>query len=156
MNHAFPVHVTPEGLEKLKRNLDFLKNVRRVEMAENLHEASSGGDTVDNTEYQAALYEQLLLEAQISYLQSTITNAMLIEPAPGSEHVIVGVSVVVQDPDNQLATYRIVGPIEADPSQGRISFECPLGKALLNRKSGDLVKVVTPDGETSYRIVSVA
>ncbi len=156
MNHAFPVHVTPEGLEKLKRDLDYLKNVRRVEMAENLHEASSGGDTIDNTEYQAALYEQLLLEAQISYLQNTITNAMLIQPASGGELVVVGVSVVVQDSYDQLATYRIVGPIEADPSQGRISFECPLGKALLNRKSGDLVTIMTPDGESSYRIVSIA
>ena len=80
---------------------------------------------------------------------------MLIQPAAGNEHVVVGVSVVVQDPDDRLATYRIVGPIEADPSQGRISFECPLGKALLNRKSGDLVTIMTPDGESSYRIVSI-
>lgn len=150
-----PVLLTEDGLTKLEQDLEYLMSVRRVEIAEDLHEAFSGGDNLDNTEYQAVQYEQLLLESRISYLQQLIANAKLIEPGVDGDLVKIGDRVVLQDEMDQLETYLIVGPIEADPMNGRISYECPLGQALIDRRSGDLVHVNAPDGEAKYRIISV-
>ena len=113
-----PVHITAGGLEKLLLELDFLINVRRVEVAENLHDAQSGGDSIDNTEFQTIQYEQLLLEMRITELQGLIAAA--------------------------------------DPSEGRISVDCPLGQALLNKTMGEVVSVMTPDGAFHYSILSVS
>ena len=151
-----PVRITKEGLEKLQSELAFLKSVRRVEIAENLHESLSGGDNLDNTEYQIVLYEQLLLETRITYLEQVINNTYLIDTGSNGDIVGVGSQVVLQDEGEQLETYLIVGPVEADPTNGRISYECPMGRAILNRRSGDVIEVDTPDGYERYRIIGVS
>jgi len=150
------IHITADGLEKLQRDLDYLILVRRVELAEILNETASGGDNLDNTEYQAALYEQLMLESRIEYLQRTLAQATLIQPGNGSGLVNIGTRVDLLDENNQLESYMIVGPIDADPFNGRISYECPLGKALLNRQAGEWVYVNTPDGVAKYQIIAVS
>lgn len=156
MELAKPVRVTAQGLARLENELNYLLTVRRVEIAEVLHEAQDGGDTLDNTEYQSVRYEQLLLEMRISELQRLLSVVQLIEPVNGKGLARLGSTVVVEDDDGQPETYMIVGSTETDPGEGRISDECPLGQALLNHRAGDKIAVQTPDGAVYYRITAVS
>ncbi len=152
-----PTYLTPKGLENLEKEINYLCTVKRAEIAELLHETQSGGDNIDNTEYQAVYYEQVLLETRISTLRLLLANAQLIDSSTQSNGKIqLGSSVVVQDETQQVETYRIVGPLEANPGLGQISDECPLGRALLDHEAGEEVKVVAPDGVILYRIVDVS
>lgn len=152
---AKPVYVTPQGLAKLEDELNYLLTTKRVEIAEGLHDAQSGGDNLDNTEYQAILYEQLLLEMRISQLQQLVSAAQLIELGNGDGVARLGSTVVIQDGGGLIETYLLVGSAEADPDQGRISDECPLGSAILHRRAGETVEVQTPDGYVHYRLLAV-
>lgn len=156
MNHHDPVFVTAQGLEKLLSERDYLLTIKRVEIAENLHEAQSGGDSLDNTELQVIQYEQLLVELRISELQRLISAAHLIELGNGDGIALMGSTVTIQGDERDHETYTIVGSTEANPSQGRISGECPLGRALLRKRAGELVEVKTPEGLLKYRIVSIS
>jgi transcription elongation factor GreA len=151
-----PTYLTPKGLEKLEEEINYLCTVKRAESAELLHETQSGGDNIDNTEYQAVYYEQILLETRISSLRLLLANAQLIDTKLYNGKIQLGSSVVVQDETQQVETYRIVGPLEANPELGQISDECPLGRALLDHEAGEEVRVVAPDGVILYRIVDVS
>lgn len=151
-----PTYVTPRGLNKIQEELDFLCTVKRSEIADYLNETQSGGDHVDNTEYHYAYYAKVLLETRITELRRLLANARLIEKSKTVGVVQLGSTVVIQNDEQQLETYVIVGALEADPDEGLISDECPMGRALLNHKAGDRVTVDAPDGTSHYRILSVS
>jgi transcription elongation factor GreA len=145
---AKDVILTPEGLEKLKTELDTLSTDRRREVAERIKEAREFGDISENSEYDDAKNEQAMLEARIASVQEKIRMATVIEPDDLSTEVVtVGSVVHVKDEDTgKLVTYTIVGSAEAKPAENRLSNESPVGRALLGRKREDLVSVQVPKG----------
>ncbi|MDH7485587.1 MAG: transcription elongation factor GreA [Anaerolineae bacterium] len=149
------VYLTPEGWRKLREELDYLCTVRRAEVAQQIQEAKSDGDIMENVGYDEAKNEQAFLEGRILTLESMLRRAVLIEPG-SSEYVTLGSRVTVRERGgDDLETYLIVGSAEADPSQGRISNVSPMGRALLERAVGDEVVVSTPAGELYFEIVSI-
>lgn len=151
-----PVYITSDGLKRLESELVFLTTTKRVEIAEALHDALSGGDSIDNTEYQNVQYEQLLIEMRISDLQNLLADAQLISPGNGDGIARMGSTVIVEGEDNSQDTFMIVGSTEASPDDGRISDACPLGRALLERRVGETVEVQAPDGILRYKIVAIS
>ncbi|HOT90593.1 MAG TPA: transcription elongation factor GreA [Anaerolineae bacterium] len=152
------VYVTPEGLKKLKAELDELVNVRRIELARRLSAAIKQGDLSENADYITAKEEQGFLEGRIRELELAIRNAVVIaEPGANDGRITLGSQVtVVEEGYDDPETYHIVGPVEADPAKGKISHESPLGMALLGRMVGDKVTVRAPAGTIEFRIVSIA
>lgn len=146
-------HLTPERLEELKKELAELKTGKRAEVAERLKRAKELGDLSENAEYMEAREEQTQVETRIVELEEMIKNAVVIKHTNGGK-VQIGSTVEVER-DGQKMTFSIVGPNETDPAAGKISNESPLGKAFLDKKVGDLVKVKTPAGETAYKILSI-
>jgi transcription elongation factor GreA len=148
-------YLTREGLKKLERELDHLRTVRRVEVAERLHNAQDVGDLIDNVEYEDAKNEQAFVEGRIMTIETMLSNAVLIEDT-GPEGVVgLGDTVTVKEGSSKPEMYMLVGPAEANPKEGKISNESPLGKALLGRRVGDEVKVNAPGGSLSFRIVAI-
>jgi transcription elongation factor GreA len=149
-----PVPLTQEGLDKLQRELEELRTVKRTEIAERIKYAKEFGDISENSEYEDAKNEQGMLEGRILTLEKLVRNAVIIE-----EHhdglVNVGSTVTVKD-DLGQEIYTIVGPAEVDMAAGRISMESPVGKAVMGHKVGDEVGVVTPAGQRKLKIVKVA
>ncbi len=150
-------YLTPEGYRKLKEELEYLRTVKRQEVAQRLHEAlQEGGDLIENTEYEAAKQEQAFVEGRIRELEHLLATARVIEKPTSNDEVQVGSKVVIQDEDGgPEETYTIVGAAEADPARGYISNESPLGKALLGHKVGDVVEVHAPGETFRVRIVRV-
>ena len=150
-------YLTPEGAEKLRRELKDLIEVKRPELAAKLKDAIAQGDLSENADYHDAKEQQAFLEGRINQLENTLRAATIIEETKGkrSEIVIIGSEVTVEEPGEPDETYKIVGAAEADPEQGYISNESPLGAALLNHKKGDKVKVQTPNGEIEFKIKKV-
>ncbi|MGH7904755.1 MAG: transcription elongation factor GreA [Candidatus Dormibacteraceae bacterium] len=142
------VRITPEGLEAVKRELEELVKVRRPYMADKIRSARELGDLSENFEYHAAKNEQGFLEARIAELDAIVLNAILIEGAPKTGRVEVGNTVRFVEDDGTEATYRIVGSAEADPPNGRLSFESAVGRAVLGHEVGEHVEVETPAGGT--------
>ena len=141
------IYLTPEGLKHLKAELDHLRNVRRKEVAERIHDASETGGTVDNAEYDEAKNEQSFVEGRVRELESILSNAVVApDAAKRGKGVKFGSSVTVVTDDGSKRDYTVVGSAEASPLEGRISNESPVGSALLGRKVGDKVKVQTPSG----------
>ena len=148
-------YLTSEKFDELKRELEHLKTDRRKEVAEHLEYAKKLGDLSENAEYHQAREEQAEVEDRIGRLEQLLKNAVLAE-ANGSDTVIVGSTVRIEkNGDNKSMIYTIVGSEEADMSHGKISNLSPLGSSLLGRKQGDVVKVTTPKGTTSYTVVVV-
>ena len=144
------VILTPEGLEKLKQEIDYLSGEKRREVAERIKEAREFGDISENSEYDDAKNEQMMLEARIATLEEKLRSATVIDASElDAEIVRVGVTVDVKDGDKK-DSFMIVGSTEADPSAKpkRLSNESPVGKALLGHKKGDKVKVTLPSGKT--------
>lgn len=153
--------VTKEGLKKLKDELDYLRDVRRKEVAQRLKEAISYGDLSENSEYEEAKNEQAFIEGRILELEHKIKSAKIITDKTTQKmgkEVNIGSSVTVRTIGESAEedTYTIVGATEADPFDKKISNESPIGKALLSRLRGDHVKVHTPSGVTEFEIVKVA
>lgn len=149
-------YFTPEGIKKLKEELDYLKNFRRKELAEKLEKALSYGDISENTEFQEAKDEQAFVEGRILELEEVLRNAVVLSKSKiGNETVKLG-SVVVLATGKTKERYIIVGPGEADPIQGKISIDSPLGKALLARSKGEEISIDTPSGKKKYKIVKIA
>ena len=142
------VLLTPEGLDKLKEEIEHLSTVKRREVAERIKEAREFGDISENSEYDDAKNEQMMLEKQIADLEEKLRSARVID----DEHVatdVVSVGTIVHVKDQQTdksAKYKIVGSAEADPSNGRLSNESPVGKALIGRKRNEVVSVPVPRG----------
>jgi transcription elongation factor GreA len=149
------VYVTREGLKKLEDELEVLRTVKRQEVAQRLHEAMEDGELIENAEYEAAKNEQAFVEGRILELEHMLAVAKVIEPGGPKGVVRIGSTVVVQEGDNKPEEYTIVGAAEANPKEGLISNESPLGQSLLDHKAGDEVQVKAPAGNLSFRIVKV-
>jgi transcription elongation factor GreA len=145
------VILTPEGLEKLKQEIEYLSGEKRREVAERIKEAREFGDISENSEYDDAKNEQMMLEARIASLEEKLRSATVIDQSELDTNVVrVGVTVSVQDVSGgKPDTFMIVGSTEADPSASpkRLSNESPVGKALLGHKKGDTVDVTLPSGK---------
>ena len=140
------VILTPEGLEKLKQEIEYLSGDKRREVAERIKEAREFGDISENSEYDDAKNEQMMLEKQIAEIEERLRSARIIEEG-SSDVVSVGSTVHVKDQKTEKSTkYRIVGSSEANPSEQKLSNESPVGKALLGHKRGETVKVPVPRG----------
>jgi transcription elongation factor GreA len=150
-----PSFLTRQGHEKLQEELEYLRTVKRQEVANRLHEAMEGGELIEDAEYEAAKNEQAFVEGRIQELEILLANARIIEDTGKKETVQVAAKVTIQEDDNEPETYIIVGPAEANPRQGRISNESPLGRALMDHRAGDLVKVDAPGGAFTVRVVKV-
>lgn len=151
------VILTIEGYRKLEKELDFLKSVKRREIAERIRQAIDFGDLSENSEYEDAKNEQAFNEGRIITLEKKLRFARIIDHQDvNTKEVSLGCKVVLEDLDSQETyEYIIVGSMEADPAQSKISNESPVGKALLGKKTGEIVRVQTPDGETTYRILEL-
>lgn len=148
--------LTREGFEKLQEELDILRTQRRQEIAERLHEAMEGGELIENAEYEAAKNEQAFVEGRIKELEILLATARIVEEVPLADTVQVGARVVIREEGTKIdETYLIVGAAEADPSEGKISNESPLGKALIGKKTGEKVQVDAPAGSFKVTIKKV-
>ena len=151
-----PIYVTREGLKKLEEELEYLRTVKRAEVAQRLHDAMGEGDIDENAEYDDAKNEQSFVEGRILTLETMIRNAVIIkEGAKRKDQVALGSTVTIVEDGGEPETYHIVGSAEADPRQGRISNESPLGKALLGKRVGDTVTVNAPAGALDFQIVAI-
>ena len=144
------VLLTPEGLDKLKDEIEHLSTVKRREVAERIKEAREFGDISENSEYDDAKNEQAMLEARIASLEEKLRSASVIKASELDSNVVrVGSLVSVKDEGSgKSLKYTIVGSTEANPSENRLSNESPVGKGLLGRKKGDTVKVTLPNGKS--------
>ena len=143
------VLLTPEGLDKLKAEIEYLSNDKRREVAERIKEAREFGDISENSEYDDAKNEQAMLEARITSLEDKLRSASVIDPTELDKDVVrIGSLVSVKDEGSgKSLKYTIVGSTEADPSENKLSNESPVGKALVGRKRNDTVKVTLPSGK---------
>lgn len=151
-------YLTQKGLQELEARLDYLRNVRRPEVAERLHHAlEEGGELVENAEYEDAKSEQAFLEGEIMRLENILANAEIIEDDPSSKDTVgLGDRIVVQEKGKkQTEVYYLVGAAEADPTNGRISNQSPMGRALMGHKVGDKVTVKAPDGDLVFTIKKI-
>lgn len=147
-------YLSEEGLERLKQQLQELKTLKRREIAARLEHAKDLGDLSENAEYQEAKEEQSLIESEIAKLEDVIRDAVLIKKNRGTDNVEVGSTVTVRS-DQGEETYIIVGSEEANPREGRISNESPLGRSFLGKRLGDKVEVKTPGGALNYEIAGI-
>ncbi|PJF40139.1 MAG: transcription elongation factor GreA [Chloroflexi bacterium] len=146
-------YLTPEGAEDLRRELDQLINVRRPALATKLKEAIAEGDLKENANYHDAKEQQAFVEGRIQYLENVLRSAEIISNDGSTDEVRLGSQVTIrEDGESTDETYTIVGAAEANPREGKISHESPIGAALLGRKKGDKVKVATPGGEVIFKI----
>jgi transcription elongation factor GreA len=150
------IYLTSDGLEKLEQELEYLRTVRRQEVARRLRAALEEEDILENAEYDDAKNEQAFVEGRILTLETMLPNVVIIEEGEASDEVRVGSRVtVVEVGADTTEIYRLVGSAEADPTQGRISNESPLGRALLGNRVGDEVFVNAPAGMLRFRIVAI-
>lgn len=150
------VPMLAEGHALIVRTLKQLKEVERHEIVEAIEEARAHGDLSENAEYHAAKERQGQVEAQIADLEDKLARAVVIDPRSLSgDKVVFGATVRLLDENDKPVTWQIVGETEADARHGRISFNSPLGRALIGRRQGDEVEVVTPSGDRSYMIDQV-
>lgn len=147
--------LTREGLKKLEEELEYLRTVRRAQVAERLHNAQEDGELIENAEYEDAKNEQAFVEGRILQLETMLSNAVIIEEHGSSDVVELGTRVTVKESGGSNEEYLLVGAAEANPREGRISNESPLGRALLGRRVGDEVKVQAPAGPLTFRIVKI-
>lgn len=152
------VFLTVQGLEKVENELDDLKSVKRREVAERIKQALAFGDISENSEYDQAKNEQAKLEERIVKLENILRNAKLIDESEISTDVVgVGSRVLVEDMEfEEEMEYTIVGSAEADPYEGKISNESPVGSALLGAKTGEVVDVKVPDGIIQFKVLKIA
>lgn len=152
------VLLTDEGLKKIQDELDTLKTVKRKEIAEKIKVALSFGDLSENSEYDEAKNEQAIIEARIAEIESILKNVKVInENEIDTKTVNVGSKVKIKDDEtSEEFEYKIVGSNEADPLQGRISDESPVGKALLGHHVKDKVEIETPGGIVKYIIMKIS
>lgn len=149
------VMLTEEGYNKLVEKLNYLKSVKRIEIAERLKAAIALGDLSENSEYDDAKNEQAFLEGEIQDLTAKIRNSHIIKAGAG-DIVQMGSKVTVKDIEfGDEDTFMLVGSTEADPDEGKISNESPLGLALLGQKSGSVIDVHAPAGIIKYEILAI-
>lgn len=149
--------LTKEGYQKLQDELDYLRTAKRQEVANRLHEAMEGGELIENAEYEAAKNEQAFVEGRIQELDLLLATAKIIEDNGKKKGDVVqlGSKVSIKEGNFEAETFTIVGAAEANPREGKISNESPIGKAILSHKVGDTVKVETPGGTYNVKILKV-
>lgn len=150
------VFLTPEGKRKIEEELQYLRTVRRREVAQRIHEAKTDGDVLESAEYEDAKNEQAFVEGRILTLEALLTNVVLIEEKGPTDRVGIGswVTVMREDQD-ESETYRIVDSAEADPARGFISHRSPIGRALMGHRAGEEVQVTTPGGIVHLRLLRI-
>ncbi len=148
--------LTPEGADKLRKELDELKGPRRNELAARLKHAVSQGDLSENADYISAKEDQAFLEGRIQELDIILKDATVVDPGARSDNVVVGSTVVIQNEGNAKETFYIVGEKEADPRNGKISHKSPIGKSLMGKGVGDTAVAETPGGKLEFKILSLS
>lgn len=149
--------ITAEGLEELEKELEYLKIVRRKEVSEKIKAALAFGDISENAEYDEAKNEQANVEGRIAKIEQMIKNAIVIKAGTKKGVVDVGSKVTIKDLEfDETMEYTIVGSAEADPFKGKISNVSPLGKALIGKKTGEIIEVASPAGDMiKYEILTI-
>ena len=158
MENAKEILMTKEGLEKLENELEELKVVRRKEVAEKIKQALAFGDLSENSEYDEAKNEQAQVEARIAQIEGMLKVARVVDnDSISTDAVSVGTRVKLLDVEfEEEEEYAIVGSSEADPSQNRLSYESPVGTALLGKKVGDVVEVEVPAGKIQFKVLDIS
>lgn len=158
MAEAKELLMTAEGLAKIETELEELKVVRRKEVAEKIKQALAFGDLSENSEYDEAKNEQAQVEARIAQLEGMLKIARVVDDtAITTDAVNIGAKVKLLDVEfDEEETYSIVGPTESNPSENKLSYESPVGKALMGKKVGDTVDVQTPGGMVQFKILEIA
>lgn len=147
-------YLTAEGLEKFKKELCFLKDVKRKEISERLARASSFGDLSENSEYQETKDAQGFLEGRILELENLIKNAVAIKESGVKKYAEIGSTILVSA-GGQKEKFKIVGAEEVNPLEGKISTDSPIGKAILSQPIGAIIEVDTPQGKAQYKILKI-
>lgn len=137
------VYLTPGGLVEAKNELEFLVHTKRAEVSERIQRARDFGDVTENSEYDAALEEQTLIENRIGYLEDVLSNAQIIDEKQSSDFVVIGSTVKIEM-GGEIDEFEIVGKVEANPLKKKISNESPLGSSILGLKVGEVIEVSTP------------
>jgi len=146
--------LTPEGFAKKKERLEYLRTVRRKEVADYIHEAKEAGDISESSAYEDAKNQQAQVEGEILALEQLLSVAQIMT-SEHSEVVGIGTQVEVRSDSGATRTFKIVETFEADPKASLISDQSPVGKALMGHKEGDQISVSTPGGVTNYTILSI-
>lgn len=149
--------ITDEGLRRLEEELEDLKTVKRKEIAEKIKVALSFGDLSENSEYDEAKNEQAIIEGRIAEIESQLKNVRVLDESElSNETVHIGSKITIKEvATGDQEVYKIVGSTEADPMNGRISDESPVGKAMLGHEVGDVVEVEIPSGAVSYQLLEI-
>ena len=157
MSNNEAVYLTPEGLQKLKEELEWRTKVRRPEISAQIEAARKEGDLSENAGYDEAKYQAGMNEGRIMELEHRLKHAVIIEKNDGPAHIVeLGRTITIIDKtfgDKEI--YTIVGSSEAAPGEGKISNESPIGSALMGKKLGEIVTVKTPGGEINFEIVKI-
>ncbi|MFA5052636.1 MAG: transcription elongation factor GreA [Parcubacteria group bacterium] len=148
-------YLSANRLEELKQELQELKTIKRIEVAERLKRAKEYGDLSENAEYSEAREQQEALESRIDELEDIVKNASVIKKSSSQEVIDLGCEVEVEY-KGKTRIFTIVGSNEAKPEEGRISNDSPIGRAIIGKKVGDSVKVLTPAGEITYKILKIS
>ena len=149
------IYLTAEGYRDLKKELDELINVKRPENIQAIKEARALGDLSENADYHAAREEQAIIEGRIQELEYMVDNAVIITEG-ASDRVKMGVNVTIKyEDDDETEEYKIVGSMEADPFDNKISNESPIAKAIMGKKKGDVVTVESPNGKYNIEIIEI-
>jgi transcription elongation factor GreA len=150
-----PIYLTFEGKKKLEEELEYLVNVRRKEVAAAIQSAKEEGDISENSAYDEAKLSQAFLEGRIQTIEAQLREAVLIEKNGSGDRVDLGCKVTVEEDGFEAETYHIVGSAEADPLNGKISNESPIGRALLGAKKGQVVTAETPNGQLVFKVIKI-
>lgn len=150
-----PSYLTAEGEAKLQAELVELKGPRRDELSQRLRAAIQMGDLSENADYHQAKEDQGFLEGRIQEIESILRNVVIIEKSANIDVVSIGDHVTIQEQGYDPETYHVVGAKEADPRNGRISNESPIGRAIMEHKVGDIVEADTPGGRMKFKILKI-
>ncbi len=150
------VLLTPEGYAKLQEEIRYLSTERRREVAERIKQAREFGDIAENSEYDDAKNEQAMLEHRIAQLEDRLANARVIDEEVSTDTVGIGTRVRLRDIDaKETVEYQIVGSMEANPAEHKLSNESPVGKAIMGKKKGETVEVAAPRGSLRFKIMNI-
>jgi transcription elongation factor GreA len=149
-------YLTKEGVDKIESELNELRGPQREALARRLRDAIQMGDLSENADYHKAKEDQAFLEGRIQELEHILRNAVIVDRAAGPKNVVaVGTRVTVQEDNYDPEVYDLVGVKEADPRSGKISYDSPIGKALMDRRTGETVEAETPGGKIRLKILKI-
>ncbi|MDO8753223.1 MAG: transcription elongation factor GreA [Anaerolineales bacterium] len=150
-----PNYLTPEGEAKLIAELEIMKGPRREDLSKRLRSAIQMGDLSENADYHKAKEDQGFLEGRIQEIEAILRNSVIIKETHSKGVVTIGSHVTIQEKDYDPETYHLVGPAEADPRNGKISHESPIGMALMDKKVGDVAETDTPGGKIKFKVIKI-